>query len=808
VVYSERGAQVRRNLMDAIPRRQALKTIGAAGTGALLGLGQRTSTTEAQADDTAIRVAGRPVEIVLEQVSPRTIRVSVVPIEAGRPMPIPLDGSLVRPSWNKPFARISTLSAPERLRAGDLTVIVSPDPITVRVETADGRLVQELQINRATGSMTFPLGDAPVVGFGQGGPQFDRRGSTDRMRSGQGAYRLRTHGGRVPVPWLIGTGGWALFIHQPFGHFDLTGPDGSFTPATQGAPVQSTTPAPSDTAAQATASPAGSPAPTPAIPPTPLVSPSAVLPLDVFLVASRQPTEVMAEWARLTGFPELPPLWTLGYQQSHRTLASREEVVGVANTFREKRLPCDALIYLGTGFTPSGWNAQNGSFAFNRNVFSDPKAIIDELHALNFRVVLHAVILARTLHGTVHDRCDLARYDEEEAGCYWQTHRKTFAVGADGWWPDEGDPLNIASRLARNRMYWEGPQIDRPNERPYALHRNGYAGMHRYAAFLWSGDVFTTWETLRTHVPVAINTGLTGIPYWGTDIGGFVPTKEFTGELYVRWFQLGAFCPLFRAHGRTWKLRLPWGWNTGDLGPNELTATYGGDAANPDPSELHNPEVEPICRQYLNLRYRLLPYLYSVVYEGHRTGLPIMRALWLHYPDDPSAVARGDEYLWGRDLLVAPVTERGAKARRLYLPRGRWYDFWTNEAIDGGREIDRPVDLATTPLYVRAGGIVPMGPVKQYTDEQVSGPLTLTVYPGADGQFLVYEDDGRSFAHRTGAWMGIDLTWEDATRRLTVRLAKGSRLLPPARRPLEVRIAGTDTRREVAFEGREVILSL
>jgi alpha-glucosidase/alpha-D-xyloside xylohydrolase len=143
-------------------------------------------------------------------------------------------------------------------------------------------------------------------------------------------------------------------------------------------------------------------------------------------------------------------------------------------------------------------------------------------------------------------------------------------MGVAGWWPDEGDPLDIASSLVRNRMYWEGPQIDRPNERPFALHRNGYAGMQRYASFLWSGDVYSTWDTLKTHLPIAVNTGLTGIPYWGTDIGGFVPTKEFTAELFVRWFQFGAFCTLFRSHGRAWKLRLPWGWNTGDPGPTEI----------------------------------------------------------------------------------------------------------------------------------------------------------------------------------------------------------------------------------------------
>src|SRR6185312_7733704 len=400
-----------------------------------------------------------------------------------------------------------------------------------------------------------------------------------------------------------------------------------------------------------------------------------------------------------------------------RTITSRDEILSVARTFREKKLPCDALIYLGTGFCPSGWNTENGSFQFNPRVFPDPKEIFDEFHRMNFRVALHAVILTRALRGTVQDTCNLSRFDEEEVSCYWDAHRKDFAMGVDGWWPDEGDPLDAASRLTRNRMYYEGPQLDRPNQRPYALHRNGYAGMQRYAPFLWSGDVYSTWETLATHVPIGINTGLSGIPFWGTDTGGFVPTKDFTGELYVRWFQFSAFCPLFRSHGRDWKLRLPWGWNTGELGPNEIS-NYGGGAANPDPSEFHNAEVEPICKKYLELRYRLLPYLYSAVRESHETGMPIMRALWLHYPDDSAAVARDDQYLWGRDILVAPVTEKGATTKTVYLPPGDWYDFWTEEKVEGGGEVNRPVDLATIPLYVRAGAILPFGPIKQFTSEK------------------------------------------------------------------------------------------
>jgi alpha-glucosidase/alpha-D-xyloside xylohydrolase len=349
-------------------------------------------------------------------------------------------------------------------------------------------------------------------------------------------------------------------------------------------------------------------------------------------------------------------------------------------------------------------------------------------------------------------------------------------------------------------MYWEGPQIDRPNERPYALHRNGYAGMQRYGSFLWSGDVFSTWETLKTQVPIAINTSLTGIPFWGTDIGGFVPTKEFTAELYLRWFQFAAFCTLFRAHGRAWKLRLPWGWNTGDTGPTEI-GSYNG-AALPDASQLHNPQVEPICRKYLQLRYRMLPYLYSSVRESTKTGMPVMRALWLHYPDDPKAVACSDQYLWGRNLLVAPVVESGATNRRVYLPRGDWYDFWTGQRQAGGREISRAVDLETLPLYVRASSILPLGTVKQYTGESSDRPLSVSIYPGADASFLLYEDDGTSFNYRKGEWMGIQMEWNEARRTLTLRLAPDSRMLPPLRRNFEVKLG--ETVRTLAFSGTPV----
>src|SRR3989440_343855 len=741
-------------------RRQVLKGATAA-CAALLLPGKTESAVP------GLRIAGQDAEIQVAPVSAHTARLTILltsALEDGRTMAVAGDGSLVETSWGAPIVKLRIPGRARTAKMGNLIVKVTSDPVAFTIETLKGARLQHLSVHKDTGVVSFSTGDSPLLGLGEGGPQFDRRGSTDRMRSGQGGFQLRTHGGRVPIPWLIGTAGWAMFIHQPFGTFDFSGTESKFQPA----------------------------------------GPEAALPLDIFFVVANEPVTIMAEYARLTGYAEMPPLWSFGYQQSHRTLASREEIMAEAKTFRDKKLPCDTLIYLGTGFCPSGWNTENGSFSWNSRVFPDPKEILDELHNENFRAALHVVIKTDKLRGTVHDPCELGCVDQEKACCYWDAHRQDFAMGVDGWWPDEGDSLDIASRLVRNRMYWEGPQLERPNQRPYALHRNGYAGMQRYASFLWSGDVYSTWETLKVHIPIAINTALSGIPYWGTDIGGFVPTKEFTAEFYLRWFQFASFCPLFRSHGRTWKLRLPWGWNTGDPGPIEIN-NYGG-AAIPDVSQLHNPEVEPICRKYLELRYRMLPYLYSAVRECTTTGMPILRALWLHHPDDPKTVARQDEYLWGRDVLVAPVVEQGATSRKIYLPHGAWFDFWTGERVQGGAEISREVDLETTPLYVRAGAILPLGPAKQYVEHKVDEPLSISIYPGADASFLLYEDDGSSFDYRKGKWMGVQMAWHDARRVLKLSLASGSRILPPLRRNIEVKL-GQSTRAAV-FDGHPVEVSL
>ncbi len=753
-------------MSDQMTRRDAIQTM-VRGTGALAASAAR-ATPAAE----PILIAGRPVEIAITPVSAHTVRFTAQELDDGAAVPIPQDGSLINTAWKPARARLRSLSAPQLIRQDQLAIRLSGAPLTLRIESRGGRLVQELQCDGETGAISFLTGGRPVFGLGQGGPQFDRRGSLDRMISGQGGYQLRTHGARVPIPFLIGTAGWGMFVHSPTAAFDLTGPQGRLLAARTGSP----------------------------------------LPVDIFIIAAGDPSSILAEYAKLTGYPEMPPLWAFGYQQSHRTLGTPEETMQEAKIFRDKKMPCDAMIYLGTDFCPNGWNTHNGEFTWNPNAFPDPANAIQQLHSDNFKIVLHIVVEGHRLTGTVDDPCTAPPLPsgrtpdghwppDRQVSCYWPFHKPLFDQQVDGWWPDQGDGFDAPSRLARNRMYFEGSQMYRPNERVYALHRNGYAGMQRYAAFLWSGDVQSTWETLKTHVPVGINAGLSGIPFWGTDIGGFVPTQEYTGELFVRWFQFAAFNPLFRSHGRDWRLHLPWGWTKGEIGYPE-TPSY-----HPDPKELDNPAIEPICKKYLELRYQMLPYLYSAVKETCESAMPIIRALWLHYPEDEMAVNCADEYLFGRDLLVAPVVEKAAGSRVLYLPRGGWYDFWTHEPVEGGRTITRNVDLSTIPLYVRAGAIFPMGPVKQYTGEQSDAPLTLSVHPGADGVFSLYDDDGRTFNYRNGEWERIEISWNDSHRRLQIQRAPGSRVLR-AKRNFVVQIAREANSRSLVFEGKSITIKL
>ncbi|HSB76950.1 MAG TPA: TIM-barrel domain-containing protein, partial [Terriglobales bacterium] len=341
-------------MSDGCSRRQLLKQL-LAGAGTVL---LRPERAPAQTSDVA-GPADREVRIT--SISPHTLRLSILRLTKDGPAKAPADGSLIKTSFGPPVAILRGRWRERTLKAGNLRVRASSDPLSFHIANAKGEVLQRLSVERETGVVRFDTGTSPLFGLGEGGPQFDRRGSVDRMVSGQGGYELRTHGGRVPIPWIIGTSGWAMFFHQPFGTFDLSGEQSRFQPA------------------------------------------GADQALDLFFIGSPDPAAIMAEYARLTGHAEMPPLWSLGYQQSHRTLSSRQEILDEAKTFRQKKLPCDALIYLGTGFCPSGWNTENGAFDWNARVFPDPAQMLAELHQNHFHAVLHVVILSDRLRGTVHD---------------------------------------------------------------------------------------------------------------------------------------------------------------------------------------------------------------------------------------------------------------------------------------------------------------------------------------------------------------------------------------------------------------------
>ena len=742
----------------------------------------------------AIRFAGQNTELAISEVSERTVRVELSPLdEQGKPRPA--TPSMVLVSFPKTGRlRVRELASERELRVGQLRVLIKPHPLALSVLRADGKLVQELIFDEtaATNAGVAFRTDAPVLGLGEGAQQFDRRGALYPMEPSWGGWNRPVLGSVVPSPFLVGTDGWAVFAHLPEGQFDLRESQGRFIPRQV---------------------------------------PQGGASLDLFVVSVQNPADALTEYARLTGQPVMPPKWALGYFQSHRTLAGPEEPLQIARAFREKHLPCDALIYLGTGYCTNGWNTGHGSLAFNPNAFAPEN--IRSLHDLNFKVILHVNRAPRNLFGTsiqpltrpsafakatADKPGTLSPSDGERTGVrgedfdsarhirnYWARHRDIFALGVDGWWPDDGDELPLEARLTRHRCYYEGPLQDRPNVRPWSLHRTGYAGSQRYGGWIWSGDIDGKWETLAAHLSIGLNHGLSLTPFWGSDTGGFYPTKELTGELYTRWFQFSTFCPSFRSHGRTWHLRLPWGWNTGEYGPIENNQ-------NVDRAELHNAEVEPICRKYLELRYRLLPYNYTLAREACDTALPMMRALWLHYPADAQAVKLGNEYLWGRDLLVAPVVEKGARSRRVYLPEGAWHDWWTGKKVEGKRWIERPVDLATLPLYARGGAIVPLDPVRQYTSQPVTEPTTLRVYPGTNGAFTLYDDDGHSLGYRDGSdpkMIWIRFRWDDANRRLTLEPDERMKQWPGGVRVFSVEVVGSDARpKRVEFRGERVRVDL
>lgn len=679
-----------------------------------------------------ITYAGQPAVLSVYKVTDRTFEITLTPTESNDEF-FSSENISSEILVDYPREEVWTgreINDPIRREIGNYIVEISSSPLRISVAMEGGSVIQELTWPEGNdGRMEFRI-DAPVFGLGHGGPQFDRRGEEFPMRDGWGAYKRPTHGSRVASPMLMGTDGWSLFLHHPVNSgnvFDLTSEKGVLIPYSE----------------------------------------TLNSPIQLLLTMWDEPEHIFSEYRVYAGKTPMPPIWSLGYMQSHRTLESREQMLQVARNFRERKLPADAVIYLGTGFTPSGWNRGHGNFEFNEEIFEDPEEIFSELSDLDFRVVLHTYNPPVGLHG---ETIEETSGDPTHIRNYWlDNHEEIFNMGVDGWWPDGGEPLSSESRVARYRMYWDGPLYSRPNTRPWNINRTGYSGVHRYGGWIWSGDPDSYWETLKTQISVGLNHVVSLTPFWGSDTGGFLPSRELTGELYIRWFQFSTFTPSFRGHGRAWHLRLPWGWNTGELGPPEVDAFSDAfENGYPFPEELRNALIEPIAREYLNLRYKLLSYSYNLIRQTHDTGLSPMRAMWLHYPDDEKSVALGDQYMWGKNILVAPVYEAGASERTLYLPEGNWYDYWTNETVEGGRDITRAVDLATMPLYVRSGSILPIDPVRQFTTQQVDDPITFHIYPGEDGTYSWYRDDGESQEYIDGNYTRTLLTWNDEAGEITI----------------------------------------
>ena len=293
-------------------------------------------------------------------------------------------------------------------------------------------------------------------------------------------------------------------------------------------------------------------------------------------------------------------------------------------------------------------------------------------------------------------------------------------TGIDAFWPDEGDWFNLFERIKRHQLYYQGHLSTKPNVRPWSLQRNGYPGIAQWGGWVWSGDTETSWKTLEAQIAVGINYSLSIGPYWGSDIGGFYPNNELTGELYARWYQFAAFCGSFRSHGRTWWTRLPWGWGLSDMGPRENNNTNApvppDDRRNILQSEMNNPAIEPVAKKYSELRYQLMPYTYTLAWEARDAGLPLMRAMWLHYPDDERARGIGNAVSCGAAICWSRRCSRKARRRATSTcRRATGTTGGPTRRSAGGQTVTRAVDLATMPIYVRAGAIIPVDPVRQYT---------------------------------------------------------------------------------------------
>jgi alpha-D-xyloside xylohydrolase len=535
--------------------------------------------------------------------------------------------------------------------------------------------------------------------------------------------------------------------------------------------------------------------------------------LDYYFVYGPDLDDVIAGYRELTGRAPIMPRWALGLWQSRERYETAQESLDALAEFRRRKIPIDVMVQDWRYWKDGEW----GSHAFDPERFPDPEGWIRQLHENHARLMIsvwpkfyrgtknfaelekRGFLYPETLKrpttdwlGFVHTFYDA--FNPEARELFWQqVNGALFSKGVDAWWMDatepelvgEGTPgalkaaMNPTARGSGARManafalvsseaIYEGQRSVAPDQRVFILTRSAFAGIQRYASATWSGDVAADWDNFRKQIPAGLNFSLSGVPWWTTDIGGFTVRRKWATEdptpedlvewreLNTRWWQFGTFTPLLRSHGQ-YPRREMWNFTeSGEPGPGSGGRTYETMLA------------------FDRLRYRLLPYTYTLASRVSRHDETILRPLVMDFRDDPQVLAIGDQFLFGPALLVNPVTRPGATQREVYLPAGAgWYDFWTGKYLEGGQRIDAAAPLESLPVYARAGSIVPIGPELQYTDEKPADPLTLWVYTGADAEFELYEDDGVSYGYERGAFSTIRFNWDEASRRLTIGERQG-----------------------------------
>jgi alpha-D-xyloside xylohydrolase len=504
--------------------------------------------------------------------------------------------------------------------------------------------------------------------------------------------------------------------------------------------------------------------------------------IDYYFLYGPDFDPIIASYRELTGAAPMFGKWAYGYWQCKNRYASQAELLGIAHKYRDLHIPLDNIVQ-----DWFWWNTM-GEPVFNDKFYPDPKGMMTELHD-NHVHIMFSYWAYFNPGSPVYDEMDKLGYfiDKIKVGTndvhptgqalydpfnpnarkyYWGLLDKVFALGADGWWLDSDEPETEARQaniletekvalgngarfadmfpLTHTGGVYEGQRAASDRKRVFILSRSAFAGIQRNSVTAWSGDVESNWLNFARQIPAGLNFEVSGLPYWTTDIGGFIignPDDPAYRELYVRWFQFGTFCPIFRAHG------------TRTTNTNEIWS-YGADA-------------QQILTSFDRLRYRLMPYIYSLAWKVTSEGYTPMRPLVADFRTDVRAQNIGDQFMYGPALLVNPVTEQGATSRHVYLPKAKWYDFWTGHAIDGGVTLNADAPLLRIPLYARAGSILPMGPDVQYSTEKAD-PIELRVYTGANGAFTLYEDENDNYNYEKGVHATIPISWDDASHTLTI----------------------------------------